>query len=481
MNHALMFNVHVFGIRRMLGPHRIASYLREHEWNVEVIDWASSWSLDQLKELARLRITNDTKFLGFGCFFGHWDEKFDQYCTWIKQHWPDIKIVYGSHSFPGFESNDVDYYVVGYGEKAMLELVRSFTGNNVRISYDPRFFGSKKLISAIDTYPAYPMRSLKVIYEDRDFLDSREWLTTELSRGCKFECKFCNFPILGVKGDYSRDAEDFDLQLRDTYDRFGITNYYLADETINDTVEKLEKFAKVTDRLDFKTTIHGFIRADLLVANKNQWDPIARLGLVGHYYGIETMNKKSGASIGKGMDPKKLMPGLLEVQSWFKKYGAYRGHISLICGLPHETKETWQAGIDWVVNNWQGESANLFALDIPLNEMDAKLSFISKNYESLGYRETSKLRNKKFTHNYGRFLLDWENDHMSLAEAEELVREGDNTIRDVVGINPWQFGDFAFLDKTYKEIASFNKYHNPSPNNEYEIFINAYIEKKLNL
>jgi hypothetical protein len=70
---------------------------------------------------------------------------------------------------------------------------------------------------------------------------------------------------------------------------------------------------------------------------------------------------------------------------------------------------------------------------------------------------------------------------MSLAEAEELVREGDNTIRDVVGINPWQFGDFAFLDKTYKEIASFNKYHNPSPNNEYEIFINAYIEKKLNL
>ena len=140
-HHALVFSVAQFEnykIRRMLGPHRIASYLREHDWDVEVIDWIDFWTLEQLKELANSRITNSTKFIGFSCFFGYWSDTLNQYCAWIKSKWKDIKIVWGSHSSPHYESPNVDYYVVGYGEKAMLELIKSFTGNNVRNSFVPR-------------------------------------------------------------------------------------------------------------------------------------------------------------------------------------------------------------------------------------------------------------------------------------------------------------------------------------------------------
>ena len=484
MNHALIFSVAQFEnyrIRRMLGPHRIASYLREHDWDVEVVDWADYWTLDQLKELSLSRITSDTTFIGFSCFFGFWSDTLNQYCAWVKMRWPHIKIVWGSHSSPYYESSNIDYYIVGYGEKAMLQLVKSFTDNSIKVSFDPKFFGSKRLISAIDAYPSYPMQSLKVIYEDRDFLDSREWLTTELGRGCKFSCKFCNFPILGVKGDYTRSAEDFDLQLRDAYDRFGITHYYLADETVNETTEKLEKFAKIVDKLNFKPSVNGFIRADLLVANKDQWDPLARLGMGGQYYGIESMNWKSAKSIGKGMNPDKLMPGILEVRDWFKKYGPYyRGNISLICGLPHETEQSWDSSIQWIKDNWQGESCNLFSLDIPINEKNSKLSFISENYKTLGYRESLNPRRQEFTSNYGRNLLDWENDHMSFVKAEELVQKANSEVRSILGVNPWQYGDFILITNTIEEISILNRDSNTSPNREVELFVESYIVKKLN-
>ena len=483
MNHAILFSVHAMGNRRPVGPYRIASYLREQGWDVEVIEWAIYWSPDQLKELANSRIKSNTVFCGFGCFFGYWDSTFEDYADWIKKKWPHVKHVYGSHTFPMFESKVIDYYIVGYGEKAMFELAKSLAGNTgPKMAFDPKFFGNKKLISANDSYPSFPMQSLKVIYEDRDFLLPNEWLTTEFARGCKFACKFCNFPILGVKGDYSRSAEDFEISIRDTYDRFGITNYYVSDETINDSTEKLEKFAQVVDRLNFEPLFYGFIRADLMVHHKDSWDPMSRLRLLGHYYGVETMNKRSGESIGKGMHPDKLLPGLIEAKDWFRKQGVYRGTISLICGLPHETEETWWRGVQWCIDNWQGECTNMFALEIPIEETDAKLSFFSENYEKLGYKESTVLRDMTneltdLQANYGRRLLNWENEHMNMARSIKLVEEAyEKLISTNLTVNTWSFSDYSTLAKDAREIST---YHITQTVPDFTEFHQSYISKKL--
>ena len=57
MNHCLMFNVvnpSQNAAARASGVYRIAHYLRQNSWDVEVIDFAFSWSLDELKELTKL-------------------------------------------------------------------------------------------------------------------------------------------------------------------------------------------------------------------------------------------------------------------------------------------------------------------------------------------------------------------------------------------------------------------------------------------
>lgn len=484
MNHALIFTVHDVIPHRPMGAHRIASYLREYEWDVEVADFATYWSLDQLKEFAKSRVTSDTKFFGFSCWFGRWSEHISEFCDWAKDTWPSIKLIYGSMTYPTFDCKSVDYFVVGYGEKALLDLIKSFDSGGP-IAFDPKWFGEKKVIIANDTYPAFPMPSLIVKYELRDYIESWEWLTTELSRGCKFNCKFCNFPILGVKEDHSRTSDDFDYQMRDAYDKFGVANYYVADETVNQDKAMMERFASVVDNFDFDLRMHGFIRADLLVNNEDTWDPIIRLGLHGHHYGVETFNKKAGTVIGKGMDPAKLQEGLLKVKKYFSDRVLYRGQISMIAGLPHETRESWEAGVQWLHTNWKGENMNFNVLEIPLDPKGSKLSFFSENYAKLGYRAAKEdieldLTNYK-SNRFSKSLLDWENDHWTMQEAHLTSQENQKRTRDDQTLGVWHWGPFGLrANGDLATIASYAKNETDSPNGEVQEFLARYINNKLN-
>jgi hypothetical protein len=190
------------GLRRPSGPYRIATILRDNDWDVEVIDYVLNWEDEELHELVRRRVTTDTLFFGFSCFFFYWSAKMDRFVEWLKKEYPHIKTVIGGQSRLITTTKNMDYIVHGYGEMAILEVVKAIAGNsNVKLTLDPMFFGSKKVITANNAYPAFPMKSLRIKYEDRDDIQSWEWLTMEFARGCIFKCAYCNFPILGVKED----------------------------------------------------------------------------------------------------------------------------------------------------------------------------------------------------------------------------------------------------------------------------------------
>ena len=56
-------------MKRGAGAHRIASHLRQNGWDIEVIDYAAEWTLEEFQELCRSRITDKTKFISSSLIF----------------------------------------------------------------------------------------------------------------------------------------------------------------------------------------------------------------------------------------------------------------------------------------------------------------------------------------------------------------------------------------------------------------------------
>lgn len=459
--------------KRTGGAHRIATYLRERGWDIEVVDFIMGWSFEELKEFTLTRVTDKTVWIGFGGTFPIWSETLENYFHWIKETYPDIKIIAGGQ-VSNIYKIEADWYVDGFGERALEALLKHIVGNET-VKYKLGING-RKVIDGNHDYPSFPMKDLHISYQERDFILPNETLVTELGRGCIFSCAFCNFPILGVKEDHSRDADNLKKELQENYDRWGVTKYVIADETVNDYSEKLEKFAKVIKTLNFKPRMLGFARADLLVSRRRDWDTMIEMGFVGHHYGIESTNLESLKVIGKGMHPDKLLPGLLEVRDYFKKNAMYRGQISLIAGLPYETPESLDFTLNWFNNNWKTENVMLFPFYIPKQGGFDNTSKMSLDFAKYGYRPTkedlypkikSMFQNLPTQYGTGEALLEntgmsWENDTWNIMDVmRKVIKFYSLDYHKNYGPAMWSLGeyelafdkDYSYFDnKTFSEI-----------------------------
>lgn len=371
-------------VHRSAGSHRIASFLRQHGLDIEVIDFAPSWKFEEFKELIRSRMTPTMKFVGLGAVFNMNTETLYRSFAWLKQTYPDVLLVTGSTDFYNLHFIPVDYMVVGYGELAILEILNGTAKYTEEII--DKNGNKRRTVHALKEYPAYPMRNLSIDYEKRDFLQPFESVTMETSRGCRFKCSFCTYSILGVKDDHTRCSDDFRDNLIRNYDNYGIHRYSISDETFNDHSEKIIKYADAVETLPFKPNFGGYIRADLLHTRPQDIEHLARMQFNGQFYGVESFHRPSAAAIGKGMDPAKIQQAILDTKDYFMKHnGYYKGTISLIVGLPHETEETLNETLRWCKENWKTNHLAVTPLIIASDHNNVKQSTLSATYEKQGY------------------------------------------------------------------------------------------------
>ena len=418
-----------FGAIRSPGPYRIAHWLRQHNWDVEIVDFVNFWPLYFLKIWCKQNILKNTKFIGLSFLFSDKNLISLDFILWIKKTYPHLKIISGGPDPYPFYHQYIDYIISGYGENAVLELLGYLFSNGKR----PKFIiGPKtKIIDANKFYSAYPLSSYAIKYQDRDYLQPHEWLGIEIGRGCMFSCAFCSYPVIGVKTDHTRNAEDFKEELIENYTRFGISKYVVSDETFNDRTEKITKFANVVQFLDFNPIFSGYIRADLLTSRVEDRHELLRMNFLIHFYGIETFNYSTGKIIGKGMNPNKLKDGLLEAKNFFLSNNTkkYRGQISLIIGLPEESRQSIYNTKDWLLNNWTDQSfvAGRYELGSDIELYDNK-SKIQKNLQKYKYELLSK-EEIKFKTLEPQIDLDtthallWKTKHMNIFEADEMEKE----------------------------------------------------------
>lgn len=508
MNHVLFFSLSGKRWERALWSHRVATFLRTEGWDCEVVDYTSFWKLEELQELVRSRTTDKTVMFCFGtAFLNPWSPYINDFIAWLKEEYPNIPRVVGGNNALVTKAENIDYWVDSYGENAMLALCRHLIGTlGEPLKTDPAFFGMKKVIRGIYHYPSAPLTSYLVDYEDRDFMSPYECPQIETARGCMFSCSYCNFPLLGQSKDVSVSKEEFKKQLQTGYDKWGIKNWRVMDETFNDRPEKIRKYAEVVDELGYDIWMCGFARGDLVVKHKEHWDDYIRLGFLGHSMGIETFNREAGKLVRKGMDPDKLKEGLLEFQSYTDIHAPrrYRANIQMICGIPGETIESWYESMDWLNTYWNRQSASAWILEVSdydetlTNQSRFTKELVANGLEKLDAKEHpgyEVIKDEKgdvvFKSIQGggvgstrNDIVIWKHKNMDWYKAEYLVKEfydKEHGYKGRVGGNPFLSDRLFPLYQTsdFRDVYDVHISKVNTNDDRYKAIVQNYINKKL--
>ena len=318
-------------------------------------------------------------------FFTPSIERLKFFTDYIRKTYPWVKIIAGGQKTWTVRCIDADYFITGNGEYAMDALLKYLCGEGPEPRITTTFENGSKLIMAQHSYPCFPKRDANISFEDRDFIQPNETLNIEFARGCIFACKYCSFPLLNMKQDTTRYEDSVYEELLENYERWGITNYYVTDDTINDSKDKIALIARAVRRLPFRPQFNGYIRADLLIRHgQDTWDDMIDMGLTSHHYGIESFNHESGKSVGKGMKPEETKEGLLKIKDYFNKnsHNYYCGHFSMIAGLPFETYETLEESKKWINENWSDTLVNYIPLTLTRKPQEGDDEIDTKVYNS---------------------------------------------------------------------------------------------------
>ena len=357
---------------RGYGAHRIASHLKEHGYSCLVLDFCSELTFENWTTICKHAVDSNTKMLGIsstwlpyrmpngpigkflnpasnenvtadilypnkGFVYDLINDDIEKWFDEIKKYNPKIKTVIGGPKVDFYSDMPVDHFIVGLGETEVVD----FLTDRKRIW--PKYINHDTNAQS----KTWDFAFSKTFYQEEDFINSDETLSLEFTRGCRFKCSFCSYPLIGQKelSKYIKDKEVLYKELMENYDKWGITKYSCADDTLNDSVEKLEHIASVTRRLPFKLKIKAYTRLDVIVMQPQQLDLLKEIGLASTWVGLETLHEKTSKVIGKGMDPEKRKSMLIEMR---KKWG-HDIHVDVgyIVGLPYEDSTSIRNAVEF--------------------------------------------------------------------------------------------------------------------------------------
>ena len=447
------------GFGRSAGPYRIATQLRNNGYTCQVIDHCTKYSSDEFVKIIDKFVTKETLWVGisntfffqmnedqlddnlksdeiFDKVFGKISdirsgypfssEKMKDLFSYIRSKNKNVKIIVGGVRSKeavwydaGIKKVYADYYLHGHADASIIELTNWLKSDkNPRPKLD---IIHKAIIDSNRDYPFDHFNTSSIKFIKEDLISPNEYLPIEFARGCIFKCKFCNFPMLGKKrGDYTKTKETLANEFIYNYETFGTANYMFMDETTNDSMEKAEYLLDITSSLPFKIRWGGFARLDLHYANPEMAAVMQETGQRHTYFGIETLNKKSGSVIGKGLNPEKVKQTLSELKSeWKSKINITAG---LITGLPYETKDTLKNLENYLLS----DECALDAWTITPLILSGD-SLFGENPAKYGYSFDDK----------SDYFPNWKNNDMNFIEAIQIANEIRHSTKDKCKMHMW--------------------------------------------
>lgn len=331
-----------------------------------------------------------------------------------------IFIVGGSKITRGEASTlPFDYQVHGQGETTLRAiLLHEMRGDPIHLSEGVTGRVSDKVYDFED----YSTNSMGVPSLE-DCVSRSETLPLELGRGCVFKCGFCDYNLTGKAfGDYNKTPETFRETLIRNYELFGTTRYQFSDDTLNDSQEKIDRLCETVASLPFKVEFGAYLRLEHFEKFPTSARDLLAAGLRGANFGVESLNKKAGATVGKGY-------GMRALDTLYYTHGVWGQsvavHVNIIIGLPHDSVQDLESQHEFLVKHPGIDHVVYSALAIPR----VGTSLFSQggwrdHYEDTEpseYFSAQMLKNEK-TQQFFSESVHWRSDEMDLSFAIMLSR-----------------------------------------------------------
>lgn len=411
---------------RSWGSYSIASHFRSIGFSTQVIDYIYNMSHEELERAIKKYVSSDTKVVGIGAAYwefypNHILQQLSKISKLIiefsKNINPNIKIIAGGPSVRIFLRENfpkVDAIFEGFSEsdsKKYLEHVF----NNTPKPLENSIVRNTSIYNNVVGEQIFFSKS-KTSYVEHDYILKNEVPILEIGRGCIFNCKFCSFALKGKKKlDYIKDQSLLRDELIENYEKYGMDKYIFVDDTFNDSQYKLDELYKTFSSLPFKMNFSAFLRLDLLNAHQDQIQQLQEMGLTSTFFGVETFHYQAAKEIGKGIHPDKVKELLHRLTSvdWKDKV---KVAITLLIGLPHETYESHEETLKWILdeNNLVDQ-----VVPHPLIIQDPKTLIIPEQYPNVSKYQ---LESEKYGFYWKDDPLEWHNHIGPVKSRQETLQ-----------------------------------------------------------
>jgi hypothetical protein len=235
--------------------------------------------------------------------------------------------------------NDLDANCFIVSGKAELFVERLTAQRSVDKNVQPEYLYNNS------DYDNHGYKFSKIHWQDHDFITADDWLPLEISRGCAFNCTYCDYDKKNSFDNY-KNPDVLREELLYNYEKFGVTKYNLLDDLYNDSKFKVrELYDKVWSKLPFKAEWTSFLRLDLIWADPESADILKASGARVGSFGIETLHDRAGKKVGKGLGRDRIIKTLERLKTTWGTDTLVSAMF--ITGLPFEPRESQIETIEW--------------------------------------------------------------------------------------------------------------------------------------
>ena len=404
---------------RGLGAFELKKRAKRYGHEATIIEWFTHWKNDDLIAAAAAYFKDtEEPVIAVSTPFDNRDlYKIEPFLRDAKARYPKLKIIHGgSRTFQETLSDLIDVFFLGRSMEIFDAWVNNEDLSKYVVRKEPLVLLNHDFNQKIDE-PVIP----DIDDEDNCFF-SRDILGFEIGVGCKFNCTFCNYELRNAKITKFLDPKELHHYFEVAYKKYGITNFYTSDDTINESDQKLETIVEAMEGLDYSPKITSFARLDLFSKRRHQLDLIERIQFAALFFGIESFNP----DVSKTMRKRTGLIDNFETLREIKQRCPDTYTIgSLIVGLEGDNKQSIIDSIERVIEEKLLWGLQVYPLVITSSNSLTDSYFLSdldKDPEKYGFKTRripiTSLHGDKETN-----TLDWSSDWTDYNSAQIFVND----------------------------------------------------------